>query len=167
MINPGEVAADIGFEHVAYLLRHDLQTQGLQGVMRVAPRSKTKTAIEEIGFKHSLEYARNRSLQQPVRHSGNPQRSRAALARTLGYFDPSDRWRSVRACPQLFADFLNPLLHLAGKLFGALPVDAACCLPIHHSPSFLEECRRQQVRQRGEPHLSIQFGLLRYLTELR
>src|SRR5262245_19061675 len=143
MIDPGEVAADISFEHVANLLRHDLQTQGLQGVMRLAPRSETETAVEEISFKHSLEYARNRSLQQSVRHSGNAQRSRAALARSFGYFDPSDRWRPVRACPQLFADFFDPLLHLAGKLFRALPVDAACCLPVHHSPSFLEECRCQ------------------------
>src|SRR5689334_25379048 len=143
MIDPGEVAADIGLEHVANLLRHNLQTQGLQGVVRVAPGSKTETAVEKIGFKHSLEYARNRSLQQPVRHSRNPQRSRATFARPFGYLDPSDRWRPVRTCPQLCADFLDSLLHLAGKLFGALPVDAACCLSVHHSPSFLEECRCQ------------------------
>src|SRR5262249_47407334 len=122
MIDPGEVAADIGLEHVANLLRHDRHTQSLQGVVMIAPRSKTLTAIKEIGFNRVLASGRNGLLNQPVRHSGNPQRSRAALARSFGYFDPPDRWRSVRACPQLFADFLDPLLHLAGKLFGALPI---------------------------------------------
>ena len=143
MIDPGEVAADIGLEYVAHLPSHDLPPKGLQGVVRVATRSKTETAVEEVGFEHSLEYARDRSLQQPVRDSGNSQRSRAALAWSFGYFDPSDRWRPVHACLQLSADFLNPLLHLAGKLFGALPIDTTCCLPVHHSPSLLEECRRQ------------------------
>jgi hypothetical protein len=33
----------------------------------VATRSKTETAVEEVGFEYSLEYARDRSLQQPVR----------------------------------------------------------------------------------------------------
>src|SRR5262249_21007926 len=141
--------------------------EGWKGGGGVAPGLKTVTEIGEIGFKPSLEYARNRSLQQPVRHSGNPQRSRAALARSFGYFDPPDRWRSVRACPQLFADFLDPLLHLAGKLFGALPIDATCCLPVHHPPSFLEECRRQYMRQRSKLSVPIQFCLLRYLTKLR
>src|SRR5262245_33481691 len=124
MIDSGEVAADIGLEYVAHLPSHDLPPKGLQGVVRVATRSKTETAVEEVGFEHSLKYARDRSLQQPVRDSGNSQRSRAALAWSFGYFDPSDR------C-------------LAGKLFGAVPIATTCCLPVHHSPSLLEECRRQ------------------------
>jgi hypothetical protein len=48
-----------------------------------------------------------------------------------------------------------------------LPVDAAGRAPVHHAPRFREEFRRQQVRQRGESHRAIQFGLLRYLTQLR
>ena len=42
-------------------------------MMRVAPWSKAVTAIEGISFKHGLENARDRPLQQPVSDSGNPQ----------------------------------------------------------------------------------------------
>jgi hypothetical protein len=38
-----------------------LPPKGLQGVVRVASRSKTETAVEEVGFEHSLEDARDRS----------------------------------------------------------------------------------------------------------
>ena len=69
MTDAGEVAADIGLEYVAHLLGHDLQAQGLQSVMRVTPRSKAVTAVEEIRFKHGLDNARYRPLQQPVRDS--------------------------------------------------------------------------------------------------
>ena len=72
MINAGEVAADIGLEHKANLLGHDMQAQRLQGMMRVAPWSKTVTAVEEVGFEHSLENARNRPLQQSVSHRRKP-----------------------------------------------------------------------------------------------
>jgi hypothetical protein len=48
-----------------------MQAQSLQGMMRVAPWSKAVTAIEEIGFKHSLENARDRPLQQPVSDRGH------------------------------------------------------------------------------------------------
>lgn len=71
MINAGEVAADIGLEHMTNLLCHDMQAKSLQGVMRVAPWSKAVTAIEEIDFKYSLENARDRPLQQPVSDSGD------------------------------------------------------------------------------------------------
>src|ERR1700736_4934791 len=121
MIDSGEVAADIGLEYVAHLPSHDLPPKGLQGVVRVATRSKAETAVEEVGFEHSLEYACDRPLQQPGAARGNSHRARAALSWSFGYFNPSDRWRPVHACLQLSADFLNPLLHLAGKLFGALP----------------------------------------------
>ena len=67
MIDSGEVAADIGLEYVAHLPSHDLPPKSLQGVVRVATRSKTETAVEEVGFEHSLEYACDRSLQQPIR----------------------------------------------------------------------------------------------------
>jgi hypothetical protein len=127
MIDPGEVAADIGFDHVAYLLRHDLQTQGLQGVMRVTTRPKAKTAVKEIGFKHSLEYARNRSLQQPVRHSGYPQRSRAALARTFGYFDPRTggaRYVPAFSCLQISSTRSSISLANCSVLSPSIPLAA-------------------------------------------
>ena len=66
MIDVSEVAADIGLEHMAHLLGHDLHAQCLQSVVRVAPRSKPITAIKEIRFKHRIEDARYRPLQQPV-----------------------------------------------------------------------------------------------------
>src|ERR1019366_494210 len=93
----GLIAADIGLEHMTNLLCHDMQAQSLQGMMRVAPWSKAVTAIEEISFKHSLENARDRPLQQPVSDSGNPQWSRSDLARPFGYLDPPNRRRAVRA----------------------------------------------------------------------
>jgi hypothetical protein len=40
-------------------------------VVRVAPRSKAVTAVEEIRFKHGLDNARYRSLQQPIRDRGH------------------------------------------------------------------------------------------------
>ena len=97
MINAGEVAANIGLEHMANFLCHDMQAQSLQGMMWVTPWSKSVTAIEKIGFKHSLENARGRPLQQSVSDSGNSQWSRSDLARPFGYFDPSNRRRAVRA----------------------------------------------------------------------
>jgi len=71
MIDVSEVAADIGLEYVAHLPSHDLPPKGLQGVVRVATRSKAETAVEEVGFEHSLEYACDRSLQKPIRDGGH------------------------------------------------------------------------------------------------
>jgi hypothetical protein len=71
MTDAGEVAADIGLEYVIHLLGHDLHAQRLQSVVRVAPRSKAVTAVEEIRFKHGLDNARYRSLQQPIRDRGH------------------------------------------------------------------------------------------------
>jgi hypothetical protein len=65
MTDAGEVAADIGLEYVVHLPGHDLQAQRLQSMVRVAPRSKAVTAVEEIRFEHSLDNACYRSLQQP------------------------------------------------------------------------------------------------------
>jgi hypothetical protein len=49
-------------------------------VVRVAPRPKAETAVEKVRFENSLQYARNRSLQQPVCDGGDAQRPRSALA---------------------------------------------------------------------------------------
>ena len=65
MINAGEVAADIGLEHMTNLLCHDMQAKSLQGVMRVAPWSKAVTAIEGIGFKYT---------QRKAQHEGRAER---------------------------------------------------------------------------------------------
>jgi len=62
MIDSGEVAADIGLEYVAHLPSHDLPPKGLQGVVRVATRSKTETAVEEVGFEHRISPER-RAIQ--------------------------------------------------------------------------------------------------------
>src|ERR1700738_2543851 len=198
MTDAGEVAADIGLEYVVHLLGHDLKTQRCQSVVRVAPRSKAVTAVEEIRFKHCLDNARYRSLQQPIRDRGDPewarsgfawrfgyfippvrsrrhprpghgdpQWSRAGFPWPLGYFNPPDRWCAIGAGSKLCANLFDPLLQLALKLLGALPVDPTGRAPVHHSPRFREEFRCQQVRQRGESHRAIQFGLLRYLTQLR
>jgi hypothetical protein len=45
MINASEIAADIGFKYLTYLLRYDLHPKSLQRVMRISARSKTVTAI--------------------------------------------------------------------------------------------------------------------------
>src|ERR1700738_3430861 len=67
MTDAGEVAAGIGLEYVVHLLGHDLQAQRLQSVVRVAPRPKAVTAVEEIRFEHGLDNARYRSLPQPTK----------------------------------------------------------------------------------------------------
>src|SRR6476620_10523749 len=92
MTDAGEVAADIGLEYVVHLPGHDLQAQRLQSVVRVAPRSKAVTAVEEIRFKHGLDNARYRPLQQPIRDRGDPQWARSGFAWSFGYFNPPDRW---------------------------------------------------------------------------
>ena len=139
MIDPGEIAADVSLEHMAHFPGHDMQAQGPQSVMRVAPWTKAETAIEKVRFKHSLQNACNRALQQAVRHSWDTQWPYPALARSFGYLDPPHRWRTIGACFQLLTDFLHPLLYLAGELSGGLPIDPACRMPVHHPPSFLEE----------------------------
>jgi hypothetical protein len=50
MTDAGEVAADIGLEYVVHLLGHGLQAQRLQSVVRVAPRPKAVTTVEETGL---------------------------------------------------------------------------------------------------------------------
>jgi len=125
MTDAGEVAADIGLEYVVHLLGHDLQAQRLQSVVRVAPRSKAVTAVEEIRFKHGLDNARYRPRQQPMRDRGDALWARSGFAWSFGYFNPPDRWCAIGAGSKLCANFFNPLLQLALKLLGALPVDAA------------------------------------------
>src|SRR5258707_15696868 len=112
MTDAGEVAADIGLEYVVHLLGHDLQAQRLQSVVRVAPRSKAVTAVKEIRFKHCLDNARYRSLQQPIRDRGarsgsgsstgisaNPARERP-VARTSRGWSATWRWpKSERSSP--------------------------------------------------------------------
>src|SRR6202163_2280128 len=166
MTDAGEVAADIGLEYVVHLLGHDLQAQRLQSVMRVAPRSKAVTAVEEIRFEHGLDDARYRSLQQPIRDRGDPQWARSGFAWTFGYFNPPDRWCAIGAGSKLCANLFDPLLQLALKLLGALPVDPTGRAPVHHAPRFREEFRRQQVHQRAESRSAIQFVFLRYLAQL-
>src|ERR1700723_3257865 len=129
MTDAGEVAADVGLEYVVHLLGHDLQAQRLQSVVRVAPRSKAVTAVEEIRFKHGLDNARYRSLQQPIRDRGDPQWARSGFAWPFGYFNPPDRWCAIGAGSKLCANLFDPLLQLAVKLLGALPVDAAGVRP--------------------------------------
>src|SRR5215469_11475025 len=101
MVDSREVAADVGLVHVAYLLGHDVQAQFLQCVVRISPRPEAITAVEEVRFEDSFQYARNRPLQEPVGNRGNSQRSCSGLARSFGYFHPSDRRGSVAACLQL------------------------------------------------------------------
>src|SRR5260370_16618267 len=119
MSEAGEVAADIGLEYVVHLLGHDLQAQRLQSVVRVAPRSKAVTAVKEIRFKHCLDNARYRSLQQPIRDRGDPQWARSGFAWPFGYFNPPDRWCAIGAASTLSPNPSTPLLHLALKRLGA------------------------------------------------
>src|SRR6202048_3139382 len=98
---------------------------------------------------------------------GDPQWARSGFAWTFGYSTPPDRWCAIGAGSKLCANLFDPLLQLALKLLGALPVDPTGRAPVPPSPRFREEFRCQQVRQRGESHRAIQFGLLRYLTQLR
>ena len=86
-----EIAADVSFEHLPYLLRHDLHAQSLQRVVRISARSKAVTAIQEICFEHGFQNARYRSLQQPVRGRWNSKRSGSDFARPFGYINSSDR----------------------------------------------------------------------------
>src|SRR6516164_8019180 len=66
MTDAREIAADVSFEHLPYLLRHDLHAQSLQRVVRISARPKAVAAIQEICFEHGFQKARYRSLQQPV-----------------------------------------------------------------------------------------------------
>src|ERR1700682_3857316 len=105
MTDAGEVAADIGLEYVVHLLGHDLQAQRLQSVVRVAPRPKAVTAVEEIRFEHGLDNARYRSLQQPIRDRGDPQWARSGFAWAFGYFNPPDRWCAIGASTKSITQF--------------------------------------------------------------
>jgi hypothetical protein len=145
MIYTGEVAADIGLEHVTDLPCHNLQAQGSQSVMRVASRPKPIAAVEEIGFEHRFKDARYRSLQQAISDSGDTQRPRTDFARTFRYLDPSDRWSAVSARSDLCTDLFNPLLQPFPEMLGALPIDPTGRFPVHHLPCLHEKCRRQQV----------------------
>ena len=71
MINASEIAADIGFKYLTYLLRYDLHPKSLQRVMRISARSKTVTAIQEICFEYRFQNTRYRALKQSVRSRWN------------------------------------------------------------------------------------------------
>jgi hypothetical protein len=105
-------------------------------------------------------------LHQAVLNRRNPERASPVFTRSLGYFDPPDRWCAVCAAFQSCADVLNPLLQLAFKLLSTFPVDPTRPLPVHHSPGLPEECRREQMSQRRETRLPVQLGLPGYLTQL-
>ncbi len=147
MTDTREIAADVSFEHLPYLLRHDLHAQSLQRVVRISARPKAVTAIQEICFEHGFQNARYRSLQQPVPGRWNSKRSGSDFARPFGYINSADRRCMVGAFLQMFADPLDLRFQLLSKLLSTLPIDAACCFPVHLSPSLLEKFRRQQVRQ--------------------
>ena len=91
MINASEIAADISFKYLPYLLRYDLHPKSLQRVMRISARSKAVTAIQEICFKHRLQDACYRPLKQSVRGRWNSERPRSDFARPFGYVNSSDR----------------------------------------------------------------------------
>src|SRR5579859_3698746 len=135
----------------------------MQRLMRTPCRTIPVADVAKIRLKDCSENARHRLLKQAVRDRGNSQRSRAALARPLGYLYPTNRWSSVGASSKLCADFLYPLFQLAFKLLDALPVDSTCPVPVDRFPSLLEKLRREQMGQRGETHLAIQLRLLGYL----
>ena len=147
MIYAREIAADVGFKHLTYFLRHDLHAQSLQRMMWVSTRSEAVTAIEEICFKYGFQNARYCPLQQPVRGSWNSQRPRPDLARPFGYLDPPNRRCVVGAFLEPCTDCRDLRFQFVAKLLSALPINARCRSPVHHSPSLLEEFRRQQVRQ--------------------
>src|SRR5260370_25760971 len=134
--------------------------------MRATARSVSVTGVAKVRFKDRLENARHRLLKQTVGDRGYAQRPRTRLARPFGYFDPPHRWSSVGAGFKPFADVLEPLFQRALKLLDAFPVNAACTMSVDHSPGLLEERRREQVRQRRETHLTIQFSFLCYLSQL-
>src|SRR5258708_24620955 len=158
MTDAGEVAADIGLEYVVHLLGHDLQAQRLQSVVRVAPRPKAVTAVEEIRFEHGLDNARYRSLQQPIRDRGDPQWARSGFAWPFGYFNPPARWCAIGAGSKLCANLFDPLLQLPLNLLGPLPVDPPRRAPVHHAPRFREDFRRPHAPQRGDSHRALQLG---------
>src|ERR1700726_4703092 len=116
MTDAGEVAADVGLEYVVHLLGHDLQAQRLQSVVRVAPRSKAVTAVEEIRFKHGLDNARYRSLQQPIRDRGDPQWARSGFA-WLSLSETQSCWQLIsnRAMLPPYARGLQPNLVGVGR----------------------------------------------------
>src|SRR5712675_1810958 len=106
MTDAGEVAADIGLEYVVHLLGHDLQAQRLQSVVRVAPRPKAVTAVEEIRFEHGLDDARYRPLQQPIRDRGESPMGAFRFCPGLWVFQPAgpvvrDRRRLEAVCKSL------------------------------------------------------------------
>jgi hypothetical protein len=71
MINASEIAADIGFKYLTYLLRYDLHPKSLQCVMRISAWSKAVTATQEICFKYRFQNACYRPLKQSVRGRWN------------------------------------------------------------------------------------------------
>src|ERR1700727_3394952 len=123
--------------------------------MRASPRPISIADVAEVCFKNRFENAPRRLLKRAVRDSGNSQRPRSDLARPFGYLNPPNRWSPVGASSKLYADLLNPLFQLALKLLDALPVNCARPPPVDSFPSLLEKLRREQMCQRGEPHLSI------------
>src|SRR5260370_42027633 len=103
--------------------------------------------------------------RRPVVGGSAPGR-RPRLDGLLWFFAPPHWWSSVGAGFKPFADVLEPLFQRALKLLDAFPVNAACTMSVDHSPGLLEERRREQVRQRSETHLTIQFSFLGYLSQL-
>src|SRR3569833_914194 len=110
MIDASEIAAEVGFKHLSYFLRHDLHAQGLQRMMWFSVWSEAVTTIEEVCFKDCLQNACYRPLQQTVRGGGNSQRPRPDFARPFGYLDPPDRRSMVGA-------FLEPCTDCLGLRF--------------------------------------------------
>jgi len=135
-------------------------------VVRVAPGPKPIRAVEEVRLENCFKDARHRPLHQSVLDRRNTERASSGFAWSLGYLDPPN-WRcTIGAAFQSCADVLNPFLQLACELLGTFPVDPTRSMPVHQTPRFHEECRREQMSQRRETRLPVQLGLPDYLTQL-
>src|ERR1700730_16215523 len=85
----------------------------------------------------------------------------------LWVFQPAGPLVRDRRRLEVVRKSLRPAASTRSQTARCSPVDPTGRAPVHHSPRFREEFRCQKVRQRGESHRAIQFGLLRYLTQLR
>src|SRR6516165_3667148 len=126
MTDAREIAADVSFEHLPYLLRHDLRAQSLQRVVKISARPKAVTAIQEICFEHGFQNARYRSLQQSVRGRWYSQLPFPSSV-LVDLHRPDRRWK-VAARRHPIPDLVEVVLQLPLEALNRLLVDTCCSL---------------------------------------
>ena len=140
MVDAAEVVADVGIEHMVAAARA-LHAQRFQCLCRAPLRPKPIRRGAEVRLEDGLQHERRGHLRHSVSDRRNAERPLPAIG--LRDVAPQNRLRTIRACAQCGAEFLQQALDailLDGR--EGHPIDPRrAAVPFHPPPRLLEDVR--------------------------